>query len=461
MKFPPRFLFFLFTFLTSSLFIRPLTAHAYNILFYYNSGDGTNGALLECVTILQNAGHRVTTVDVDGKNRDPRSDDWGAPYDQVWDMRFVDRDSRECGSGQPQAADYFDGRWRSKAVSFLNHCGKLFLAAEYFPYADRDEGVYAFLQEIHAVKPGYDPCPPSPRGNSSTTGEGFYKVRNGLGPRRFYGNMVGGIPLDYLTGTNFVDTSEDWVSDQADRSMVSGWSGNQLGGAVTSGLCGRGRFFMVWDATMWTLWQPGMYGGAENPPPIWDDSAWAPGNIRSTASLAQHVREAKEVTRAFFPAVAQWLGEGGCPCTEAALPALSGQTPVGKGKPIPTAFPTLPLPSLTPTGGSFLSVGGPSPAQNIPISAGAPSTLVFSVFPINIYMGFRDGVGEYQLCIWDNHGQLIQTVFDKKITTEKEAWASWDGLEGLGLEAPPGLYSAVLSKDGRFLRKMVLMRSGP
>ncbi len=446
--------------LLSLAFLCPCPGQSYNILFYYNSGDGTDDALLECVTILQNAGHHVTTVDVDGKNRDPRGDNWGAPYDQVWDMRFVDRDSRDCGSGQTAAPDYFDSRWRSKAVSFLNHCGKLFVAAEYFPYADRDEGIYAFLREIQAVKPGYDSCPPSSRGNSSTTGDGFYKVRNGLGPRRFYGNMVGGIPLAYLTGTNFVDTSADWVSDQVDRSIVSGWAGNQFGGAVTSALCGRGKFFMVWDATMWTLWQPGMYGAEQKSPPIWDDSAWSPGNIQSSVSATRHLREAQEVTLAFFPAVAQWLGKRDFPCTEAALPEIPAPTLVGKGVPISTVFPTESLPALTPTGGSFLSVGA-TPTETTPNSPGAPSNLVFSDFPVNLYMGFRDGVGEYQLSIWNNHGQLIQTIFDKKVTTEKEAWASWDGMESPSLEAPPGVYFAVLSKDGRFLRKMVLTRTRP
>ena len=72
----------------------PFPALAFNILFYYNSSDGTQGGLLQCVSILQNSGNRVTPVDVNGINRDPTSDNWGPPYDQVWDMRFVDRDTR-------------------------------------------------------------------------------------------------------------------------------------------------------------------------------------------------------------------------------------------------------------------------------------------------------------------------------------------------------------------------------
>src|SRR5579883_1341464 len=124
--------FLLSLFFTALVYLCPRSAFALNILFYYNSDDGTDGALLQCVTILQNAGNQVTTVDVQGKNRDPRDDNWGAPYDQVWDMRFVDRDSTLCGSGRPEAADYFDVHWRSKAVSFLNHCGNLYIAGEHY-----------------------------------------------------------------------------------------------------------------------------------------------------------------------------------------------------------------------------------------------------------------------------------------------------------------------------------------
>lgn len=441
----------------------PPAACAYNILFYYNSNDGTDGALLECVTILQNAGHHVTTVDMGDRNRDPQNDNWGAPYDQVWDMRFVDRNSSQCGSGRPQAADYFDDHWRSKAVSFLNHCGKLLVAGEYYFFTDRDEGLYPFLKEIQAVKSGFDSCPPSERGNDSTSGEAFYPVHNGLGPVSFYGDQVGGIPLAYLTGTSFVDTRDGWEDDEVDRSVVSGWLGNQLGGAVTSGFCGRGKLFMVWDATMWTLWQPGMYEEGDDAvdSPIWDDSAWAPGNIHGRSGTVLNLKAAKRVTRSFFPAVARWLGAGGCPCTETSVAVFSppprGRTTSAK----PIASPPAPWPSIPVNGGSLLSVSGSSAATMAGLSAGAPATLVFSVFPVNIYMGFRDGVGDYQLNIWDSHGNLARTVFDKNVTTEKESWATWDGKDAQGEDSPPGLYFAVLSKDGRLLRKIVLMRVKP
>ena len=445
-------------FLLSFLCVSFAQAHA--ILFYYNSADGSGGALLECVSLLRHSGHRVTMIDVYGRNWDPNLDNWGPPFDQVWDMRFVDRDETACGSGRPDAADYFDNRWKSKSVSFLNHCGKLFIAGEYYTYVDRDEGLYSFLREIHAVKPAYDPCPPSPRGNNSTPDGAFYRVRPGLGPALFYGEMVGGIPLDLLTGTNFVDTKDGWEGDEVDRSIVCGWTGNQLGGAVNSDPCARGKLFMVWDATMWTLWQQAIGDTGEAAPPIWDDSAWVPGNLKEPVDEATRVRKARRVTMDFFPAVAKWLGSRECPCIEAkarqANPIPTLPSSVSKSTPPPTR-PVV----ISATVHSLLEAAKPVTGTLKAPSPSAAQTLVFNDFPINIYMAFRDGVGNYSLSILDSQGHLLQTVFDKAITTQKESWAVWDGTDLTGKEMPIGLYDAVLSKEGRALRKIVLQRSGP
>ena len=433
-------------------------AQAHNILFYFNSGDGSEGALLQCVSLLRHSGHQVTVIDVRGLNRDPSRDNWGPPFDQVWDMRFVDRDSTACGSGRPDAADYFDENWKSKSVSFLNHCGKLFIGAEYYTYVDRDEGLYSFLREIRAVKPGYDPCPPSPRGNSSTPDWAFYRVRPGLGPSLFYGEMVGGIPLNLLTGTSFVDTREGWEGDQVDRSVVCAWTGNQLGGAVNADPCHRGKLLMVWDATMWTLWQQAIGDTGEAVPPIWDDSAWVPGNLKEPLDEASRVRKARRVTMAFFPAVVKWLGSRECPCFEAHVPAT---TPLAVlPTPIPQPRPSTFKPSVTMAPvHSLLAAAKPVSGGTPAPSWGAAQTLVFSGFPVNIYMAFRDGVGDYRLDILDFQGRILQTVFNKPITTQKESWAVWDGMDLTGREMPAGLYYAALSKDGRSLRKVVLQRT--
>src|SRR5579859_5324923 len=297
----------------SLVFFYQSVTWAHHILFYYNSANGTHGVFLRCVDILRSAGHQVKVIDVAGTSRDPTPDNWGPPFDQVWDLRLVDENPETCGSGKTSSADYFDAHWRRKAVSYLSHCGKLFLAGENYQLTNRDEGLYEFLKEIQAVKEGFDTCPPAARGNSSTRGPGVYPVHNGLGPTSFYGAWVGGIPLACLNGVDFVDTGEGWTNgDQVDRSIVSGWTGDQWGGKINGPLCARGRLFMVWDATMWELWEPGLATEVKNP--IWDESSWPPQQGEAEAVDEKTLQYGKSLTRKFFPAVAMWLGSRNCPC---------------------------------------------------------------------------------------------------------------------------------------------------
>jgi hypothetical protein len=399
------------------LFLFPAPTRAHHILFYYNSLDGTDGSILQCVAILQAAGHTVTTVDVKGKNRDPTNDNWGYPYDQVWDMRFVDQDKQKCESGSPLAADYFDNYWRLKGMDYLNHCGKFFVAGEHYQLTDRNEGLYKFLKEIGAVRKGYDECPPSAWGNSTTKDEDFYPVRPGLGPTIFFGAAVGGIPRALLNGTSFVETGKDWQgNDKVNRSIASGWDGGQLGGQIGAPLCARGRFFMVWDATMWTLW-----------------------NVQvETVEGVRETRMGKETTRKFFTAVAEWLGGTDCPCA----------TPV-------------PIVS-TPTSPKFLTTTTNQIKDSQLISArqepflSVPETIVFTDPPVNVYVRFRDGVGDYRLDVTDSQGKSLKTLYEKTVTTEKDSWASWDGVNQEGKKMSVGTYFAVFSKDGKTLRRIVL-----
>ncbi len=433
----------------------PVAAGAHDILFYYNSQDGTDGALLECVSILEAAGNQVTKVDVRGKNLDPSGDNWGPPHDQVWDMRYVNRDATLCGSGRQGAADYFDGRWRRKALDYLGHCGRLFIGAEHYQLADRDEGIYRFLEAAEAVRRGYDDCPPSGRGNSSTGGPDFYPVLNGLGPASFYGEYVGGIPSAYLTGTSFVETRGNWEGDDGvKRSIASGWAGGQLGGEINAPPCARGRLFMVWDATMWTLWQKGMHDQVRPGPPVWDESSWFSWQPRPEEDDPRRLESAKQATRRFFPAVARWLGSGGCPCTGT----------------VPATVPPLPAPEVI-----LRAIAGPVPGRTpaaVPVPPAAvqpvaapgtpavpsqPVTLVFSEPPVNLYMRFKDGPGQYRLDIWDDRGNDLKTVYSQEITTQGEDWTSWDGTDEQGRWMPWGTYSAVFSKDGRILRKITLV----
>ena len=445
--------FSVFVFL--SCFFGPVpSSHSYQILFYYNSSDGTEGGLLECVNILRIAGHHVTTIDVKNENRDPTEDNWGAPYDQVWDMRFVDRDTQSCGEGLPGSADYFDDHWRKKATYFLKRCGKLFIAAEHYQLGDRNEGLYRFLKEIGAVKKTYDSCPPSRRGNSTTDGAAFYPVHPGLGPTSFFGAFVGGIPIAQLTGKSFVDTHEDWEGDdQVDRSIVSGWNGEQLGEQVRPPSCGKERLFMIWDATMWTLWQPGMEEQNQPDGPIWDESGWFSYNADGTAKgNIRDFEKARMVTRQFLPAVAKWLGERvNCPCTGAEnwQPVLVAQLTN-----TPSNYPKLPT-YISPAQSRLAADIRTSKIITSPNPNG-PSTILFNSIPINIYMLFLDGIGTYQLDIFEGQGRPVKTVYEKTISTQRDDWAIWDGTNSEGKTMSFGTYYAVLSKDGRILRKIIL-----
>ena len=434
--------------LTAALLLSflPAPAQAYHILFYYN-GSHVNGAVLRCAAVLQKAGNQVDAVDVAGQNHDPVDDNWGPPYDQVWDMRFINRDREECGSGSPAAADYFDGHWRSKAVSFLNHCGKLFVAGEHYQLADRDEGLYDFLKEIQAVSGGYDACPPSRRGNSTTNREDFYPVHHGLGPVSFFGAYVGGIPLAYLNGTNFVNTDQDWQGgDGVNRSIVSGWKGNQLGGEISAPACGRGKLFMVWDATMWASWDIEVKADAQRSAPVWDESAWFSWDpdAQEEREVDSLLKRAQSTTVRFFPAAARWLGAGkDCPCETPPSSPEQDHSPA-LPPPLPTAVPNR-LFGATPTAGIRKEK-----------SLAGPETIVFSAPPVNIYIRFRDGAGEYRVSVVDEKGNVLGTIFDKKISAEKDAWTSWDGTGLDGKRLSSGTYAAVLSKDGRFLREVIL-----
>jgi hypothetical protein len=445
-----------------SAFLLASPAQAYRILFYHNSLDGTEGALLKCVSILEEAGHQVSVVDVKGRNYDPTGDNWGAPIDQVWDMRFVDRDSTRCGSGIPQAPDYFGMAWRNKAVSYLNHCGKFFIAGEHYQLADRNEGLYRFLERIQAVKKGYDPCPPSARGNSTTNGPAVYPVRNGLGPVSFFGAYVGGIPLDYLTGTSFVQTRGDWQEDdRVNRSIVSGWTGEQLGGSLTSPFCARGRLFMVWDATMWTYWQPAMKVLADKKITIWDESSWVNLKQKDESGAGRIVRTAQKTTRDFFPAVAQWLGNKPCPCAGAPAEPVTLENSERNNTGISRNMTLRESVKSSIGAASSSSAGARQKSLVSPQASSKPETVVFTEPPVYVYMKFADGPGQYRLDVFNAQGGHLRTIFNQPITTQKESWTSWDGINEQGRLMSFGRYYVAFSKDGRILRNIFLTWIAP
>jgi hypothetical protein len=328
---------------------------------------------------------------------------------------------------------------------------------------DRNEGLYKFLMDIEAVKKGYDSCPPSTQGNSTTESDAFYPVRKGFGTATFYGAYVGGIPKIYLTGTSFVETRKNWLNnDGVNRSVVSGWKGSQMGGLVNFPQTCRGKLFMVWDATMWTLWERDVEDEIRNMSPAWEESTWFSDDPESVEEHGriQNFQKARSVTKKFFPAVANWLGNAPCSCEPSAVPQI--QMPTDTTLPFVSGGPAGPAQSELSAANPIYQ--NPSSVQTIrvsaptayPLSPSAPETIVFTSWPVNVYMGFRDGVGEYKLEVLDSLGRHLKTLYDQQITTQKEAWASWDGTNDPGYKMGTGNYYAVLSKDGHFLKKIVL-----
>lgn len=86
----------------------------------------------------------------------------------------------------------------------------------------------------------------------------------------------------------------------------------------------------------------------------------------------------------------------------------------------------------------------------------APETLVFTGPPVNVFMRFLDGSGDYRLDVYDAKGKHLRMVYAKRVTNEKDDWASWDGFDARGQRMTPATYSAVFSKDGKFLRRIIL-----
>ena len=129
---------------------------------------------------------------------------------------------------------------------------------------------------------------------------------------------------------------------------------------------------------------------------------------------------------------------------------------VSKSGLIQAAGPAVSVAAPKPT---FITAGS-SGAVQVKVPDSSPQTISFEMPPVNVHMKFADGPGEYRLDVVDGQGSPLRVLFDRKIGIDKEAWASWDGFDSQGRFRTSGLYYAVLSKDGRALRKIVLAWTG-
>jgi len=428
----------------------------YKILFYYSSTSNEKRGMLGAVDILRNAGNQVTVIDVGSATHDPRTEDWRT-YDQVWDGRVLDYGGYGC-EADPGAADYFGDAWQAKALDYLGHCGRLCLIGECCHFVNRDQGLYGFLQRIQAVKPGFSACSPSAQGSDETQGQAFYPVTGPLGPASIYTGWAGGLPLGFLTGTSFVDVKDNWkFNNGVDRSIACGWTGGQLGGDLQAPACARGQLFMIWDTHPW----------------VWPK--WVPAGDAIVPRISQSSRD-------FTLGMADWLGKGACPCetptqihppisspkpTASKTPTLAAPSPRGV-LPAPAHF-FLPRPTITPTFRPTPRRNSqprvtPTPARLSPVQWPPldPSlNIVFTEPPANIYLTFADGPGHYQVEVVDDEGNSLEALFDRKIVAESDSWVEWDGLDQNGKLVSPGQYFVILSKDGKALKRISVVRKKP
>jgi hypothetical protein len=101
-----------------------------------------------------------------------------------------------------------------------------------------------------------------------------------------------------------------------------------------------------------------------------------------------------------------------------------------------------------------------TPTPTVTPNADGPQTLVVEQLPANIYVQFSEGTGIYQVELLDPAGYHYKTLFRQRISSSQEKWVEWDGLDEAGLEAPPGVYQVVLTKDGLHLKKIPLFLKG-
>jgi flagellar hook assembly protein FlgD len=105
----------------------------------------------------------------------------------------------------------------------------------------------------------------------------------------------------------------------------------------------------------------------------------------------------------------------------------------------PTAFPTL------------VTAPRPAPAQ--------AQTVVFQRLPANIYISFADGPGVYRLEVVDDSGAHLRNLFEKRVVAQEDGWVEWDGRDDAGQNVPPGQYTVLYTKDGRELKRLILVKT--
>src|SRR5581483_8473965 len=239
--------------------LAPFSGHAAKILIYYNASDFYNNyGASNLVAALTLAGNTVTTVSITS-NTCP-AEVWGN-YDQVWDWRFQNAINAACpyvhGAGD---FDYFSPCWQTKAMSYLQNCGNLYLLGENDGFQSRDQGIDTFLNATGATT-GFTGCQ-SATGNNYNSG-GLYPMSGPPGATNLWTFAMGGIPVGQLSAGAAVwaHTNAGWFDSPNDRAVAVGWSGAAALPLVPGPACNVGKLAMVWDQSMY---DGGQYPGGHD-----------------------------------------------------------------------------------------------------------------------------------------------------------------------------------------------------
>jgi hypothetical protein len=380
------------------------------VLIYYNSDNPLNSTqpMTAVSAILTAEGAVVTTIGVSTTGYCPTTDNWGA-YNQVWDLRSVDTASPTCPDPAPYD-DAFIPCWQSQAVTYLESGGSLYIDGEYSSFNSKNEGISDLLITIGAVSAGYTDCPgPNGTGLDSTASLLPCNIPGQSGPTSFYGIAVGGIPLLYLKGYNFVSDPVvgDWT-DGVSRSIVSGWRGSQ--GQMSSLSGNVGNLVTVWDSN--GLGQPFFTGTTQT------------------------------VMTNFVQSVYCFLGGGTC--------ATVVPTPTPTITSTPTVTPT-PTPTYSPT-----VTGTPTATASVtPTSTPTPTftpTCVPHVWPDPYNPKYAFGGTLKAGCLPSGSTVYFYTVSGELVNQVDETGgiAQWNGTNRQGVPVAPGIYFYII-KNGNDL----------